>query len=734
MKTVRINCYKPFLPQDGTVTHKSTSYRVSKGLDFNNPKNIVLENLNDTKNLYRLEAEIDVPEEQVLYCMVKFTFSFVTPVGIKDIESDWSSIITISDKNNEITLSDSIIETPTVDIKIEEKDITITSNEFKMWNGVGIHKSSSFLIKDTDNSIVESRLDDEDNLTNIVLDNTLKEGRIYVGGVKHNTEGNGVGNYGIGFINNSNYEQSLFEFEAPEKFVLNRKFYYRIKLYISKFKSYDLEIRDKENNVLLSLTNQNQLVKYFKVSDVFKPMGIYYLYIRLNLTDGRSTDFKFIKELECLNNTVTPYIPSTYYSNTYRNYGPYLTNGIACMTTRELYDGNIIIPDNNTSSISLYKKNGYNISMLKTILTFEKMTTVKYINILQLPNRDILIDILLFSKDRQYITKFILLDYDPIKYEFKVLGELERPDERYNTSVTNSLVVTKQSRVLYIPNYLTNKKSEDPQNLKLRELKLNYDEELNFKNFELIEKDLPLSIKFNPGLMIDRYDNIYFFGGSFTNRYDKKKNEEYWLLDNRDVYKISDTLQFEKVARIPDEIPKEVYAFQPFLRLDGEIVLFNAVHSGTGLNYNKFTNFNPVTNEFVIYDVNGTIDVPIRNNLLFRSGDIYRITSKEKDPQQILTYNTNLVANGDISVEDNTLDLVVNDGEVIFTEDVYKYNSININGTGVLRWVRPQGITDITSSTYIVTKNTNILESDFKKSKYDTVLILDGVNLKIVNG
>lgn len=731
MKTVRINCYKPFLPEDGTITHKATSYRLSKGIDFNEPSNIVLENLNDKVNKYAWEVQVDVPEEQVLYCIVKFTFSAVTPVGTKDIESDWSSIITISNKNNELYLSDSIIETPEVNVTVNEKDITISSGDFKMWNGMGLHTASSFLIKDTDNIDINSRLNDEDNLKSITIENNLEQGKIYLTKVKHHSSGNGVGNYGNNFIVNQDYESKLFAFQAPEDFVINRKFYYRIKLYLSNFKSYDLDIRNVDNHTVFKLENQTQLVKYFLVdTNSFSPMSRYNVYLRLNLEDGRSTEYEQVKELICLKNTLVPYIPSTYYPNSYNTYGPYPTNGIACMTTRELFDGCIVIPDSYTSTISLYKKNGDAIAIVKTIYQFERSTNVKYINIIQLPNRDILLDLVLYTEGRQSITKFMLFDYNPIKYEFKLLGEIERPEERYTTSITNSLVVNKQGKIYYIPSYLTDKKTEERQHLKLKELKITYNEDDTVKKFEILDTDLPVPITANPGLMIDRNDQVYFFGGSYVNRYNKKDKEEYWLLDNRKVFKVTDTKQFEEVATIPDDVPNEAYALQPFLRLDGEIVLFNATYSGTGVNFNKFTNFDPNTNKFTLYDVNGTITVPFRNNLVFRSGDIYRISSKEKDPQVVFTYNTNMSHGSDVSAEGIT-DLVVNDGEVIFTEDLYKYASITILGTGILKWVRPQGITELTSTTWIVTKDTKILEIDLRKAKYDSILVLDGAQLQI---
>ena len=63
VKTIIIEMPDIILPANSVLV--SSSYQVARKPDFNNLDNIILESLNDTVNLYKLEADIEIYQEEI---------------------------------------------------------------------------------------------------------------------------------------------------------------------------------------------------------------------------------------------------------------------------------------------------------------------------------------------------------------------------------------------------------------------------------------------------------------------------------------------------------------------------------------------------------------------------------------------------------------------------------------------------------------------------------------------
>ena len=192
---------------------------------------------------------------------------------------------------------------------------------------------------------------------------------------------------------------------------------------------------------------------------------------------------------------------------------------------------------------------------------------------------------------------------------------------------------------------------------------------------------------------------------------------------------------FEVVAELPDEWSKDIAVMQAFLRLDCKIARFNATYSGPGVEYQDTLVFDPSNYTFSIDKTDMDWDIPFRSNVVYRNGNIGRVSYKTLDPQKSYTYISNTKNEDTITriegSDKDVTDLVVDDGKVVNLEDLNKYDSITIKGTGLIRWFRPQGIVELTSADLIVTRDRTMTELEFENGRYQNVLVLTGVEFII---
>lgn len=854
MITCRLHCQKPILPNDGIITHENTTYQIGTSIFLDNEENVILEKTSSNeKEKYEIDVDIDVEDDVILYARTKLVFNKNDGVVPEVINTGWSRVITLSPNIKKLSSSDVIVNTPSVTVKKNINNIYITASDFSLYGGTEKQFSSSYTITNTDNEIVVQRLNDEDNLKSILLDTELATGKIYKANVKHHTETT-KGIDGSSFISTYNNLDTLISLESNEPFILNRKWYYRVKIFTNNYKNYDLEIRDYDGKILDTFIGVTELVNFIlPTKDKYKQNEIYSVYLKINLMDGKSIDYQKVYSMVCNNNSIINYDFNITYDNKFKLLSDRDTNGISCSIERETYDGKIIGFDRNTNTLCLLQNNSIRQKIID-FYSFGKDEMVNYINILQLPNYDILVDVVVYVS-KIPVTKFILFEYNSIKNQIKYVTEISRSKEKLNTAVNNSLVVTSDNRIYYIPaRYYSNDSlteetklplcelvldiehnpsytktyfiTTDTENIKgkiytledelatykeLTELVKKYvaaynnnvdsvqnnklfsninnkvtyefmvgelerinvleenniidtDDKLNrdrilkkcgiIKIEETVDKkdvttlsikeyELPFFSKYNTSLFVDMYSNIYIYGGSYINYGNGEgDNEEYWKRDNNDIY-LYDVInnKFSIFTTFPSTIPNTLYSLHAFLRADNKIAFFNACHSGESKNYSKFIILdvlpeqnNIVPNRWNIVDMNGELTIPFRSSVIYHNGVIERVSNTIQEYQKVLRYSPYDKNLPNFELEQNIVtDLIVNTGEVITIEDIYRYKKITILGDGVLRWVRPQGITELYSTDWIIDVDTIISQEQFKDKHCESILLLDGVQLKILS-
>ena len=242
MLKCRIHAQEPEL-QD--IIHNSTIYQIGTSvfldeLDENGDLKNVIKEVTSSNDKERYEIDIDlenVDENTVLYARSKFIFS----KNGQNIITNWSRPITLMPNIQKLSMSDTIVQTPSVNVSSDTNHIYIKSSDFELYSGLGEHYKTGYTLTNTDNEVLLKREDDVDNLNTIYVENQLQSGKIYKANVKHGTlTTNGYD--GSSLISTYSSLKEMFGFEAPEQFIINRKWYYRVKIYSNDYTTYDLQI------------------------------------------------------------------------------------------------------------------------------------------------------------------------------------------------------------------------------------------------------------------------------------------------------------------------------------------------------------------------------------------------------------------------------------------------------------------------------------------------------------
>lgn len=722
-KRIRIAVGKPILPEDSGIVHTGTSYQVAKFPDFNNPENIVYEELNNELNLLNLYVTLDVTNIKNLFIRTRYHFTKNDGTVIDD---NWSRVIPINSKQKGFKISNVIVDTPVVSFETNDTHLTIKTSPFNMYFGPGEHKATSWRVRDNNNVIIYDRPEDKDNLDSILLHDILEFGKSYILEAKHHNDVNNESNWGkiplLNYVNNYN----LFDLELIGDLTLNRKQYFKLKLYTASFYSLDIEVRSSRGEVVHSLYDSRKLVNFITMNNMFVNQA-YEVYARIKFTDGKYTEYKMVYRNLLNDNHTVEYNPFTKYLDAYSKTNSYFTNGMSASNTEELYDGNVIFTDYFTDTLNLYRYNGKDLVKLKELAQLESELIVDYINVKQLRSGDIIVNYMCTKPGNYKNSVFKIFNYDPIKLELTLRHTIERPLEKYSTSINNSLVIDKNDNVYYIPASEVNANGDA---IPLSLYKLD-------PRTGVITKmqTLPNGIMKNATIVLDIDDIVYILGGS-TEDHIINDVEKTWIRDNDIIFRYNITInKIEEYRSLQGIMDNNIYCIHPVLRRDGVIALFNAVHNGPAVGDNSVVLYDVFNDRIYKSEIDNSYDVPFRSFIVKNSGDIVRISALERDPQISMTYIANTMKLSEIEDVDDIVhnkNLVVNDGETITIESAYNYDSITIVGTGKLVWMDKDVARTITSSTYIATRNGSMTREQWEALEYSDLLVLDGVNFVII--
>lgn len=749
MRKVRIRIAPPDLTTMPDVEHYATSYIISKSVDFDNKSNILIQNLKDRTNKLEYITDLDIGQGDTVYTRIMIHYR--NKITKLEFDSSWSRTTPVSADQFGFKLSDIIIRTPKLTVEQDEHNTVILQAEtMSLYSGGGSLDRTTWIVDNSDNYPIYKRTEDKTNLTTLKTQNIdIKDGRAYVFKNKFITKTSNESTFGKKLVIDYNRGLTLFDFTLLNRFVKGVRLYFRFDLYVPNFQSLDLEVRTLDGKVKINLDAYTQQSGHLLTDDL-EADTVYDFYARLRFTDGQLSPWKKVYTGMCF-----PLNPDWLYGDGKTEYfdqgsslGSDITfgdlveldgpdgekilkrQGTGVTSTYQMEDGGIIFTEFVNNALSIYRFDGINLFRFKRVveLPVDVDLAIDYVNVLPLPNYDIVINYCTVDN----VTRFKhsiwkKFEYDLLRKTLTEVGSVTNQYERYSTSVSTSAVVDKEGNIWYVP---ANEVDEQGADIALSLYKL------DTKTMGVSKVvAIPGNPKYNVTLIRDIDMNLYIFGGSTNRRIDNTTGEYTWRRNNNIVYKYdtkTDVMETLKTA-YPEEWSIDVYCMQGYLKHDHQIVLFNSVHNGPKLGYQKVLIFDPKTATFSLKDLKLQMSIPFRNNIVLKDGSILRISSRELDPQKSYIYvaeNNYVINNKPIKV-DKLLNLVVPDGRLVEIEDPYAYESITIQGDGLLRWITGKDIKTFTSKDLIVTRDMTIEKEVFNAAKYDNVFILEGANLTV---
>ena len=789
---IKVSIDKPIPTSGGKFVHYSTSWQVSRVPDFTIIDQLIAQSLDDTTNLLEYRPDVDIIENGSVYARVKYNFH--NTVDDTYSSSNWSKIIPINSTQKGIKMSGTVIATPSVKVNITYNGVSFSnlileSNEFKLYSGAGNHSSTTWKISDIAGNVLWSRENEEVYLTKIEVDSSFIEpDKIYMVTVEYNSDVNVSSLQGKALVNTNTNKNNLFSLKMIGDFVNDRKTYFELALHTRNYESVDILIKD--NNGVTVDSNIDQVTRTPYVDNIgLIPYHKYNILARIKLHDGSYSNYVIVDSVICKDNRILPYDPVVNYLDKYDFTQELQTKGPIVTSSIELYNNDILTVKHNDNKIYRNVLCNGKLKEQESILTldaFKGMMEKSYFNIVPLKNGKILIDYNAIRKvdmldslipqsvrdiminnhydsyeykniivvkdlnntitDAAGVTasdaskelatfrpRFELYQYNPITKVLVLEKTLVRDDELYGTAPTNS-ITQYGNKMYYTPTMRTSGvDSETPIDLDMRILDLDA--------FTIEHVNLPVSIK--AYATIFNKDGIYLAGGSSTVKTDKNTD---WNRDNNNIFKYNIGVNnWTNVGAFNSSVPSTMYALSSYIRKDGKVIFFNNVTDGTAVGDQRTIILDVNTYLTTISD-NDTLDGMLyRNAIQLQNGDIIRISTRTLDPQLVYTYISDTQNGSNLTVNDTVdivLDLRVPTGTELEVEDLYRYNTVKVEGdsdtnTGTLKWVK-DGVeyifhwNDLIVTRDMVVEN-NLYPDQNSLATYNSITIIEDSNLDIYN-
>jgi len=565
----------------------------------------------------------------------------------------------------------------------------------------------------------------------------------------------------------------------PYSLAINRYNYFKLYLNVPNFQSVDIIVKNKYGQIVAE--EYNQATRTPHVYTLGLELGSEYtVSARVKFQDNTYTEYIDFYTVNTTNNDITIADNTITYLNDYDYTQELLLNGPIAAMSKEIYTGTILLPKNNDNKLYRYELRNKVLIEDKALITLDglnELVDLPSLNITPLRNGRFLLDYdavravninsSLVSQetrdymitnnletyddnglwvinrdnfDQEYVTrpKFAIYEYNSVTHECTLVDSIFRDDEMKSTATTNALVVNSDNQyIYYIPTHATDSIENNDSYLDLTLKRLDVD------TLDIVVVDpLPVSILANPVLIGKDSNTLIFMNGSDTIT-DMVNNEYIWLRTNDDIYEYNiGTDTWTNTGTMDIGIDPEKYLLQSIKRRDGKIALFNNSRLGTSVGDQDSIVFDPVTYDFTI-DSNDMIDDMIyQTSIDLLNGDILRLTSRVQDPQVVYTYVSNTRTMEELlgdSLINIITDLVVPQNEVITVNDIYRYETIVIEGTddtntGKLVWIHDDELIEFKWNDLIVTRDMDLPRNIYDgPTEYKTVTILEGALLDMYN-
>lgn len=709
LKRIRISVLEPKLLPNNLV-HYATNFKISKTINFVG-QDLLLDST-ETVNLYDCNFTIDILEDDNIYIVTQYIYKVLDVNGIPLQDVDGNDIIKLgtpsrisSIKGNQegVKISDTIVNTPTIIIGTSyqfniDGNLMLKGSDFRMFSSAGVHKASTWVVKDLNGEILFKREYDTDNLTSIILPDKIKLENNFVAYLMYHSDTNADSNYGVkeNIITN---ELPKYIIKPTNKFIVGKYLYFNVELLNKRFKNIDLVITDINGEKITINGLKSTVLRIDTRGYIEKAI------------------YNFHFSITSENNIVVPidvnlfsysykdmYDKNKVYLDKYDYLGLLLSNGETSNFSYELSNGTILLQKNLTDYInnSLFYNN--NIIYLDSVIDFGTANiSLPNLYVNELLNGDIIISYK-DANDNIFIN---------------VYGIVPETNELY--LIKSNLVPSKAS--LTFGGSITLVKNEVYY--------IKYDGVVS----SLIKLEpytgvielfnLPYSASHSVSIVSNLDGNIVVAGG--TNDDTSNFFITHHRVNNKAYLFNTNSLAFTEIGTdILESVSSELFQFHMVYRHDNKITIFNNIDN---LNYNgigdQTTYILDFENGTIVNTMNDHLDkLPYGNTVVLKNGDVIRISSSVKDPQKVYLYAADSISIDDVS-DDNSLlydptKVIVNNDEYVHIEKPCKYDIIQVKPGGLVSLAEDLD-TKYDSTVLIITRDTVMTAAEFASGGYSIV-------------
>ncbi len=667
---------------------------------------------------------------------------------------DWCDYKTLNIEDAPLPSISSIIEIPNATSKIvyrEEGDVLVgylcvNTSTFRDYSGVSAHHKTLCTVTNNIGTVLYSS---ESIKTETIEQGNLNYFEIPVGIFDDNdiytvnisyTSSNGI----VSGTLNHKYESFLkdnavteiSDYVSGEK-VTNlskgRVAYFKVVPQTTKFVSVNMQLKDDDSGLIVS-ENLDQETIYPKlyIPGDLDSEKVYKVMSSVNLIDGNSSTPVPIISLNIEDTVLRTIDTNATYKDKYSYMGYVENSGLSVQSTEQLDDGHILLANNQTKSIDMYKVVAEQLEFVKTVISlpsYEDLAMMN-INIVKLYNGKILLNY--GAKNKNIYGQeqvFNLYDYNAGNQKFSLVNQTRVSDMGESTGLSSSLFVAPNNDVYFIPAI---------------KYDVNNEKEL-LKLWRLDANTFTVSIAGNLPFNAIRYVSIVptsdpakfaILSGS-TNEFNID-GRIVWKRENNSVYEYNTSNGvFSNLNIDISSLPEEMYNVQAYLRKDGKVILFNSSKSGTTIDDQNTAIIDLSAKTVNLLNNDLPDNMIYRSTVVMNNGEFIRVVSNSNHTHSVYRYvgNSLNTVNAPI-IENRTADFVVPAGETRTLDHLGIYSKIVIEGsdmddTGTLISTDKGLPGEFYYNTLIIASDVVLNSSEY--NGYENVIIINDSNVQFMD-
>ena len=712
LRTIKLSVDKVITTPTSTITHTGTSYQVSTTTDFTVPSNLIVNINNSTVDLLSHTFTHDVLPGQPLYARTRYHFS-------NGSLSDWSNIVEITSNQFGIKSSNTLVSTPSVSGKydyanVSSGELVITVGNIGVYAGIGNIVSMSWTVESTDGEVLYEVLKSPDILTELRIPmSELGGNQIVIVSVQTHTDTNTDSNVSRAVVETKQTVSEYFIANMIETLYNNYTNIVSISSNLYKYTAAEIRVIAADGTIVGTYNNLDPVYPSFYISGLSNSL-IYTVEVRAVDISGVHTPWVIVYKGAASIPSARTYSPYVNYVTTHTGFGAYIDiDGLSTQSLVSDKEGFFYMAIPGTTTLNAYRY--VNGALYPTSNVFDlgpgELHPIPSLSVVRLDNGDLLLDHSMgIYNGVEQVSKFTKVRYNRIDKSMSPVQSLVRPDERFGTGGTNS-IVAKGNLVYYVPGRIVDANGAS----------LDLEVRIYDTTTDTIVGSIPLPVpglKLNVTISEDINGDIYMFGGTGDMAPNATHGELAATLINSDIYKLSlaGTPSWTMVHTMTGLVP-ESYRYRMQTLLNGKIFIVDTTPDLIGTPDRSSYLFNTITNTVEATILNTPRQEHIGITIDMHDGDLGFISStpeiSEATSFLVTTTSSTLLNDNAMLASNPVTDLVIPVGKTVHVRDPYRYNSITIEGTslantGVLAWTRNGVTTEYYYNDLIVTRNMTI--------------------------